>query len=171
MIQRLAFILGMILLVTACQNKEAPEDIQKTAAPSSVNHEEVTGNESAASPLQSQDEDAPPEYNNERIYAGDELEIVKQMNARMRYLYEQDEAGYMSLFAPEAPVTGMPEYKVRKIISMSDITITEQKKIYQATVRVAELKEGDDSEYNSMMVFRKKKTDGDAVQWFIADID
>lgn len=171
MIQRLAFILGMILLVTACQNKEAPEDTQKTAAPSSVNYEEVTGNESAASPSQLQDEDAPPEYIDERIYAGDKLAIVKQMNARLRYLYEQDEEGYMSLFTPRAPVSGMSEYKVRKVIALSDITITEQRKIYEATVNVTELRAGDENEYSSMMVFQRKKTDGDAAQWFIADID
>ncbi|MBB6021172.1 hypothetical protein HNR77_002265 [Paenibacillus sp. JGP012] len=104
-------------------------------------------------------------------YSGDELAIVKLMNARMRYLYEQDEEGYMSLFTAEAPVTGKPGYKVRHMISMDKITITEQKNIYQATVKVSELRQGDEMEYNQMMVFWRKKADGDAAQWMIADID
>ncbi|WP_427051023.1 hypothetical protein [Paenibacillus sp. TC-CSREp1] len=107
----------------------------------------------------------------ESKYSGDELEIVKLMNARMRYLCEQDEEGYMGLFTAEAPVTGKPGYKVRHIISMDEITITEQKNIYQATVKVTELRQGDEMEYNQMMVFRKKKADGNTAQWMIADID
>lgn len=107
----------------------------------------------------------------ESKYSGDELEIVKRMNARMRYLYEKDEEGYMGLFTAEASVTGKPGYKVRHMISMDEITITEQKSIYQATVKVAELRQGDEMEYNQMMVFWKKKADGNAAQWMIADID
>lgn len=92
------------------------------------------------------------------------------MNARLHYIWEEDEKGYMSLIDPQAPVSGMGITKVRKVISMSDITIQEQKKLYQAVVRVTELKEND-KEYNSTMVFWKKKEEGDSAQWIIADID
>ncbi|MNP67370.1 hypothetical protein D3C76_1631950 [compost metagenome] len=92
------------------------------------------------------------------------------MNARLLYIWEEDEKGYMSLIDPQAPVSGMGRTKVRKAISMSDITIQEQKKLYQAVVRVTELKEND-KEYNSTMVFWKKKEEGDSAQWIIADID
>ncbi|MMZ71381.1 hypothetical protein D1872_347430 [compost metagenome] len=53
---------------------------------------------------------------------------------------------------------------------MSDITIQEQKKLYQAVVMVTELKENDE-EYSSTMVFWKKKEEGDSARWVIADID
>nr|WP_154982937.1 hypothetical protein [Paenibacillus xylanexedens] len=76
----------------------------------------------------------------------------------------------MSLFAPESPISGMPNYTFRKITSMGDITITEQKKLYQAVVMITEVDE-DDIESSSTMVFWKWKADGDAAKWIIADID
>ncbi|MCK6074595.1 hypothetical protein [Paenibacillus silvae] len=172
MIRKLAFIssLGIILLIAGgCQNKTGPENTQKSAVSTSSEHESVEQGEGAVS--SAQDEDVPPQYVDESKYSGDELAIVKLMNARMRYLYEQDEEGYMSLFTAEAPFTGKPGYKIRNIFSMSEITITEQRNIYQATVKVTELRQADEMEYNQMMVFWKKKADGDAAQWKIADID
>lgn len=53
---------------------------------------------------------------------------------------------------------------------MSDITIQEQRKLYQAVVMINELNENDE-EYSNTMVFWKKKEDGDSAQWIIADID
>ncbi|WP_434752221.1 hypothetical protein [Paenibacillus amylolyticus] len=170
MIRKLALILGvMMLLVTACQSKTEPEDAQKPGIPVSTNDESSVDEDEPAVSLP-QDEVVPPEYVDERKYSGDELEIVKLMNARMRYLYEQDEKGYMSLFAPESPISVMPNHTVRKITSMGDIMITEQKKLYQGVVIITELKEGD-IEDSPIMVFWKKKADGDAAKWIIADID
>ncbi|KAA8785392.1 hypothetical protein EC604_16225 [Paenibacillus amylolyticus] len=169
MIRKFALILGvMLLLVTACQSKTEPEDTQQPDVSVSTNDElSVDEDESAVSTPQ--DEVAPPEYVDESKYSGDELEIVKLMNTRMRYLYEQDEKGYMSLFAPESPISGMPNYTFRKIISMGGITITEQKKLYQGVVIITELE--DDIESSSTMVFWKWKADGEHAKWIIADID
>ncbi|MGQ8871213.1 hypothetical protein [Paenibacillus sp. TSA_86.1] len=168
MIYKLACIIGMMLLVTACQNQTEPNNAQKPAVEVNTNDESVgQGELNVSSP---QDEVVPPEYLDESKYSGDKLEIVKLMNARMRYLYEQDEKGYMSLFAPESPFSGMPNQTVRKITSMGDITITEQKKLYQGVVIITELREGD-IEDSPIMVFWKKKADGDAAKWIIADID
>ncbi|MBR2566546.1 MAG: hypothetical protein IKE29_18285 [Paenibacillus sp.] len=169
MVRKLALILGvMLLLVTACQSKTEPEDTPKPGISGTNDESSVDEEEPAVSSPQG--EVVPPEYVDESKYSGDELEIVKLMNARMRYLYEQDEKGYMSLFAPESPVSGMPNFTVRKITSMGDITITEQKKIYQGVVIITELEEGD-IESSPIMVFWKKKADGDAAKWIIADID
>lgn len=170
MIRKFALILGaMLLLVTACQSKTKPEeDTQKPDVSVSTNDESSVDEDEPAVSMP-QDEVAPPEYVDESKYSGDELEIVKLMNARMRYLYEQDEKGYMSLFAPESPISGMPNYTFRKITSMGDITITEQKKLYQGFVMITELKEGVES--SSTMVFWKWKADGDSAKWVIADID
>lgn len=170
MIRKYALILSvMLLLVTACQSKTKPEDTQQPEVSVSTN-DELTVDEDESVVSTPQDEVAPPEYVDESKYSGDELEIVKLMNTHMRYLYEQDEKGYMSLFAPESPISGMPNYTFRKITSMGDITITEQKKLYVGVVMITEVDE-DDIESSSTMVFWKWKADGDAAKWIIADID
>lgn len=140
----------LFLFLVACQSKENTENAQQS--------------------IVQEKEDIPPEYLDETNYTGDKLEIVKLMNARMRYLYEEDEKRYMNLFDPKSPISGMGRYKVLKITSMSDITIQEQRKLYQAVVTVNELKENNE-EYSNTMVFWKKKEDGDSAQWVIADID
>lgn len=169
MIRKFALILGvMLLLVTACQSKTKPEDTQQPDVSVNTN-DEVSVDEDKPAVSTPQDEVSPPEYVDESKYSGDELEIVKLMNTRMRYLYEQDENGYMSLFAPESPISGMPNYTFSKITSMGDITITEQKKLYQGVVMITELREGVES--SSTMVFWKWKADGERAKWIIADID
>ncbi|WP_145320063.1 hypothetical protein [Paenibacillus xylanexedens] len=140
----------LFLLLVACQNKENTENVQQSIA--------------------QEKEDIPPEYLDETNYTGDKLEIVKLMNARMRYLYEKDEKAYMSLIDPESPVSGMAGSKVRKVISMGEIIIQEQKKLYQGVVTITELRENEE-EASHIMVFWKKKADGDNAQWIFADID
>ncbi|WP_340016284.1 hypothetical protein [Paenibacillus sp. FSL K6-1318] len=152
--KKLMIVSLLLLLLVACQNKGNTEDAQQD--------EEITTSQET--------EDIPPEYLDETNYTGDELEIVKLMNARVRYLYEKDEKAYMNLFDPQSPISGMGRYKVRKIISISDIIIQEQKKLYQGAVTITELREND-KEYINTMVFWKKKEDGDSAQWVIADID
>ncbi|WP_340401141.1 hypothetical protein [Paenibacillus sp. FSL H8-0079] len=152
--KKLMIVSLLLLLLVACQNKGNTEDAQQD--------EEI--------PTSQEKEDIPPVYLDETNYTGDELEIVKLMNARMRYLYERDEKGYMSLIDPESPVSGMAGSKVRKIISMDEIIIQEQKKLYQGVVTITELRENDE-EASHIMVFWKKKEDGDNAQWIFADID
>jgi len=152
--KKLMIVSLLFLILVACQNKGNTEDAQQD--------EEISTSQ--------EKEDIPPEYLDETNYTGDELEIVKLMNARMRYLYEKDEKAYMSLIDPKSPISGMGRYKVLKVTSMSDITIQEQRKLYQAVVIVNELNENNE-EYSNTMVFWKKKEDGDNAQWVIADID
>ncbi|NMI03101.1 hypothetical protein HF638_03895 [Paenibacillus sp. SZ31] len=152
--KKLTVISLLILLLVACQNKGNTEDAQQD--------EEI--------PTFQEKEDIPPVYLDETNYTGDELEIVKLMNARVRYLYEKDEKAYMNLFDPQSPISGIGRYKVRKITSISDIIIQEQKQLYQGAVTITELREND-KEYISTMVFWKKKEDGDNAQWIFADID
>ncbi|MGF9697957.1 MULTISPECIES: hypothetical protein [Paenibacillus] len=168
--KKLTIMLGLFLFLIACQDKTNHEDAQKPTEPVS---ESVTAEETQKKGeglTSEEDEDIPPVYIDETKYTGDELEIVKLMNTRLRYLWEEDEKGYMSLIDPQSPVSGMSRTKVRKVISMSDITIQEQKKLYEGVVEVTELKEND-VESSSIMVFWKKKEDGDSAQWIIADID
>ncbi|MBT2284886.1 hypothetical protein J7E78_15190 [Paenibacillus polymyxa] len=168
--KKLTLVSLLFLLLVACQNKGNTDDAQQSidSSPLNVTEKETQQNEEILTSQQK--EDIPPVYLDETSYTGDQLEIVKLMNARMRYLYEKDEPAYMSLIDPESPILGMGRYKVLKVTSMSDITIQEQRKLYQAVVMVNELNENDE-EYSNTMVFWKKKEDGESAQWVIADID
>ncbi|MEO2260364.1 hypothetical protein ABGV43_26035 [Paenibacillus amylolyticus] len=168
--KKLTVLSLLLLLLAACQNKGNTQDAQQSIdSPSQSVTEKETQQNEEISTLQEK-EDITPEYLDETNYTGDKLEIVKLMNARLCYLYEEDEKRYMNLFDPQSPISGMGGYKVLKVTSMSDITIQEQRKLYQAVVTVNELKENNE-EYNNTMVFWKKKEDGDSAQWVIADID
>ncbi|WP_339272668.1 hypothetical protein MKY59_17340 [Paenibacillus sp. FSL W8-0426] len=169
--KKLTAMLGLFALLIACQDKTTREEVQKPTIPvtESVTEEENKQKDEEITTAK-EAEDIPPVYLDETKYTGDELEIVKLMNARLRYIWEEDEKGYMSLIDPQAPISGMGKLKVRKVTSMSDITIQEQKKLYQAVVMVTELKENDE-EYSNIMVFWKKKEEGDSARWVIADID
>ncbi|MGN7350385.1 hypothetical protein ACTHPJ_03640 [Paenibacillus amylolyticus] len=168
--KKLTVLSLLLLLLAACQNKGNTQDAQQSIdSPSQSVTEKETQQNEEISTLQEK-EDIPPEYLDETNYTGDQLEIVKLMNARMRYLYESDEKGYKNLFDPQSPISGMGRYKIRKITSISDIIIQEQKKLFQVAVTITELREND-KEYINTMVFWKKKEDGDSAQWVIADID
>lgn len=168
--KKLTVVSLLFLLLVACQNQENTDDAHQSidSPPQNVTEKETQQDEEISTSQET--EDIPPEYLDETNYTGDKLEIVKLMNARMRYLYEEDEKRYMNLFDPKSPISGMGRYKVLKVTSMSYITIQEQRKLYQAVVTVNELKENNE-EYNNTMVFWKKKEDGDSAQWVIADID
>lgn len=160
----------LFLLLVACKNQENTEDAHQSLDSSTRSVTEIEAQQDEEKSTSQENEDIPPEYLDETNYTGDKLEIVKLMNARMRYLYEKDEKAYMSLIDPESPISGMGRYKVLKVTTMSDITIQEQRKLYQALVIVNELNENDE-EYSNTMVFWKKKEDGHNAQWVIADID
>ncbi|WP_339183263.1 hypothetical protein [Paenibacillus sp. FSL R5-0701] len=168
--KKLTVVSLLLLLLVACQNNGNTEDAQQLIDSSPQNVTEKETQQEGEIPTSQEKEDIPPEYLDETNYTGEKLEIVKLMNARMRYLYEKDEKEYMNLFDPKSPISGMGRYKVRKITSISDIIIQEQKKLYQGAVTITELREND-KEYINTMVFWKKKADGDNAQWVIADID
>jgi len=172
-LKKLTVMLGLFALLIACQDKTTREEAQKPKPTIPVT-ESVTEEENKEKDEEltkaKEAKDIPPVYLDETNYTGDELEIVKLMNARLRYIWEEDEKGYMSLIDPQSPISGMKKFKVRKVTSMSDITIEEQKKLYQAVVTVTEINENDE-EYSNTMVFWKKKEEGDSARWVIADID
>lgn len=169
--KKLTVLSLLFLFLMACQDKTIHEAVQKPTIPvmeSDTDKAIEQKDDEAEAP--NKDKGIPPVYLDETKYTGDELEIVKLMNVRMRYIWEEDEKGYMSLFDPQSPVSGMPISKVRKVISMSKIKIREQKKLYEALVMVTELRENGE-EFGPSMVFWKKKADGDAAKWIFADID
>ncbi|MCF7755793.1 hypothetical protein KQ941_15170 [Paenibacillus xylanexedens] len=168
--KKLTVVSLLLLLLVACQKQENTEDAQQSIDSLAQSVTEKGAQQDEEISTSQEKEDIPPEYLDETNYTRDKLEIVKLMNARMRYLYEEDEKRYMNLFDPKSTISGMGRYKVLKVTSMSDITIQEQRKLYQAVVTVNELKENNE-EYSNTMVFWKKKEDGDSAQWVIADID
>lgn len=168
--KKLTVVSLVFLLLLACQNQGNTDDAQQTIDSSPLNVTEKETQQDEEISTSQEKEDTPPEYLDETNYTRDQLEIVKLMNARVRYLYESDEKGYKDLFDPQSPISGMGRYKIRKITSISDIIIQEQKKLFQVAVTITELREND-KEYINTMVFWKKKEDGDNAQWVIADID
>ncbi|MDN8592641.1 hypothetical protein Q0V21_28370 [Paenibacillus sp. 11B] len=166
--KKLTVLSLLFLFLIACQDKTTHEAVPKPTIPvtESVTDEAIEQKDDEAEAPKG----IPPVYLDETKYTGDELEIVQLMNVRMHYIWEEDEKGYMSLFDPQSPVSGMPVSKVRKVISMSKIKIREQKKLYEALVMVTELR-ANGEEFGPSMVFWKKKADGDAAKWIFADID
>lgn len=110
-----------------------------------------------------------PMYLDEGQYAGDQLELIKLINLRMKYLWEVDETSYMKLFHKESPINGIPLFKIKSTTLRSEITIREHKNVYQAVVSVTELRYDNAEEENPTYVFQKDKTKG--AEWRIRDID
>lgn len=110
-----------------------------------------------------------PMYIDEGLYTGDELEMIKLINLRMKYLWEVDENNYMSLFHKDSPINAIPLFKIESTKLRSEISIREQKNVYQAVVSVTELRYDSEDENNPTYVFQKDKKEG--AEWLIRDID
>ncbi|ANE47818.1 hypothetical protein SY83_17700 [Paenibacillus swuensis] len=109
-----------------------------------------------------------PEYIPESNFTGDQLEIVKLINLRMKYIFEENKDEYVKLTAPNSPVSNPPSYKVKKVKVMEEIHIREQKNIYEASVRTNEVTFNKE-EMTYVYVFWKGKQPNDT--WLIMDID
>lgn len=111
----------------------------------------------------------------ESKYSGDELEIIKLINLEMKYLYEEDTQGYISLMQPDGnlyPVDAstfrLPEMKIQHVELQKGPAIKEQKAIFEARVDLVEYRY-DQAEINAMYVFRKGKQEGDPWKIFMID--
>jgi len=101
-------------------------------------------------------------------YEGDELDIVRLINQRIKYVQEGNESKYMELFYEESPINGLPRYKLQKVKLTSDIEICEQRRFYIAVVQAEDIMETGEM-FNSQYVFLKPKETDEG--WQIADID
>lgn len=109
-----------------------------------------------------------PSYLEESEYEGDELAIVQIINARVKYLWEGNEEEYLKLILENSPLTGFPAYQIEKVELRSDISIQEQKYVFQAVVGTVEYRDkGED--FSNMYVLLKNKEKG--AVWKILDID
>ncbi|MFC4600771.1 hypothetical protein [Cohnella hongkongensis] len=111
---------------------------------------------------------AGPEYIEESGYRGDELEIIRLVNQRMQYMYEEDEEKYMALFQPGSPISGLAGHRLKTVKLLDEIRIQEQKNWFVAVVHAEDVVTTGES-FSNHYVFVKAKT-GDS-GWKIADID
>jgi hypothetical protein len=157
--------LGLLLILSACGSKPATtEEISSATATSTHPPTEAII--------------SPPEYIDESKYSGDKLEIVKLINLRVRYLYEENLSEYRKLMWPTSPVNPdpnddsypFPRYKIKKVHFRDDIKITEQNNVFQGVVPLEEQTYDDENNIMSFVyvVLKGKKPDD---KWMILDID
>jgi len=109
-----------------------------------------------------------PEYINESVYSGNELDIIRLINQRMKYTFEENESEYMKLFHATSPINGLPKYKLRTVKILEEINIQEQKYSFVALVKVEDIVMSGEA-FNNNYVFIKAKNSKDG--WKIGDID
>lgn len=111
---------------------------------------------------------AEAEYIREDKYTGDELDIVRLINQRIKYLQEENESEYMKLFYTDSPINGMSKFKLRAVRLTEDISIQQQKQAVVALARAEDVVSTGET-FNSQYVFIKSKRTHD--EWKILDID
>lgn len=109
-----------------------------------------------------------PEYINENIYSGNELDIIRLINQRMKYTFEENESEYMKLFHATSPINGLPKYKLKTVKLLDEINIQEQKYSFVALVKAEDIVISGEA-FNYNYVFIKAKNSND--EWKIGDID
>lgn len=113
-------------------------------------------------------ESSSPQYIDVNKYSGDKLDIIKLINLRMKYIAEDNEKEYMSLFTPNSPINGMSRYKLKTVTLTSEIKISNHKNYDMALVRTEEVFIENEIS-NVQYVFVKEKGQDD--RWMILDID
>jgi hypothetical protein len=109
-----------------------------------------------------------PEYINESLYSGNELDIIRLINQRIKYTFEENESEYMGLFHATSPMNGLPKYKLKTVKLLTEIKIQEQKYSFVALVQAEDIVISGDL-FNNNYVFIKAKNNNDG--WKIGDID
>jgi hypothetical protein len=109
-----------------------------------------------------------PEYINESLYSGNELDIIRLINQRIKYTFEENESKYMGLFHATSPINGLLKYKLKTVKLLAEIKIQEQKYSFVALVQAEDIVISGDL-FNNNYVFIKAKNNNDG--WKIGDID
>jgi hypothetical protein len=109
-----------------------------------------------------------PHYLIESEYSGDELDIIKLINQRIKFIFEENESRYMELFHATSPINGMSKYKLKTVKLLTEINIQEQKNSYFALVKAEDILMSGESYSSSYVFLKAKNTDGG---WKIGDID
>ncbi|GKU79183.1 hypothetical protein [Paenibacillus sp. L3-i20] len=186
--KRIIIILALIVVLTACgeqktRNSEIavplPTELVSTVTVTpteTLNIESAspiaTENTETASPTPTPMESTIPEsptYIDEANYEGDELEVIKVINLRVKYIWEENESDYMKLLYKDSMVSNFPSDKIVGISLRDTISITEQKYVYQAVVQVMQKRLDSTAEQISVYVLLKTKEEN--ASWTIQDID
>ncbi|MEY8744481.1 hypothetical protein AB9M62_34775 [Bacillales bacterium AN1005] len=161
----------VVLVLTACQNQSS-ERVRESSSTRATNNEteQIASENESSSEVVVEPVVEEPVYLDEANYSGDELEIIQLINARIRYLEEEDEQQYLQLFQEQSGVSSMPSYKIESVTFTSDLTIKEQRTLYEGLVFLEETRFGG-KKSPSMYVFTKLKDEGDSARWKFAGID
>ncbi|MCG7379088.1 hypothetical protein MH215_18910 [Paenibacillus sp. ACRSA] len=162
----------VVLVLTACQVQSTSERVRESSSTPTTNNEteQITSENESSSEVVVEPVIEEPVYLDEANYSGDELEIIQLINARIRYLWEEDEQQYLQLFQEQSGVSSMPSYKIEAVTFTSDLTIKEQRTLYEGLVFLEEIRFGG-KKSPSMYVFTKIKGEGDSARWQFAGID
>jgi len=158
----LVVMMGSLVIGAACQpvnksgvgvNQPTQDIVEVTSSPTiDVSPAETLTPTPVATPEPSvSTKPLNPSYLEEDGYEGDELAIVQIINARVKYLWEGNEEEYMKLILENSPLTGFPAYQIEKVELRSDISIQEQKYVFQAVVGSVEYRDNGE-EYNNVYV-------------------
>ncbi|WP_141500107.1 hypothetical protein [Paenibacillus luteus] len=114
-----------------------------------------------------------PAYLDSSAFAGDEQALIKLINLRIKVIHERDWENYSQLFTESRrkayeDVESYTGYTVTSIRLDGDISIKEQRSLYEAVARVVAARDNGD-ESTTVYVFQKGKEDG--AEWRIADVD
>ncbi|MGR6542682.1 hypothetical protein [Paenibacillus tundrae] len=162
----------VVLVLTACQDQSTSERVRESSSTRATNNEteQIASENESSSEVVVEPVVEEPVYLDETNYSGDELEIIQLINARIRYLWEEDEQQYLQLFQENSSISSMPSYKIKTAKLSGDLTIREQRTLYEGVIFLEEVRD-DTRESRSMYVFTKIKDEGDSARWKFADID
>lgn len=161
---KVTIIFSIIIFLVTCQGKSNPIDSFFSGEPV-----ETTITQPINSVQELMDDQTIPSYIEEDIFLDEQLEIVKKINSRVQYLWEDNKDEYMKLINENSPLQSYPSYKIEKIELRNDISIIEHNNAFQAIVSVTEKRLDDNEEYNPTYVFTRDKKDG--ADWTFLDID
>lgn len=115
-----------------------------------------------------------PAYLDESKFSGEERPLIHLINLRMKYLFEEDQESYIALYTEGAPIDrtltkDFPRFKITSSAVDGEISIKEQRSLFEAVVRVIETRDSREEAGSSQYVFHKGKDKED--EWLIADVD
>lgn len=151
--RKIYFVISLLLLLSACNSRNTEINIE-------------TGETNTLSTSTQVIES--PKYIDEINFTGNELDIIRLINQRIKYTFEENESEYMKLFYANSPINGLPKYKLKTVKLLNGIKISEQKYSYVALVEAEDTVISGEA-FNNNYVFIKAKKTNDG--WKIGDID
>jgi len=136
--------------------------------------------EESPSPMPSSDlpnnEAFEPAYLDSSAFSEEEKPLIDLINLRIKYIHEENWKDYWSLYTDNVrkeresdSTENYTSFTITSINAEQDISIKEQKSLFEAVVRVTEVRNNEDGGMSSTYVFQRNKEKG--AEWRIADVD